>query len=142
MIKYAFYHLADGAISAIYSTANPATIPPNDVCAVPEGIGVIIDEHVSWLHWVDTTTTPHTLHQKTAHPLTINQTTIDADGEDECVITGIHNPSTVTWPDGFIETVTDGEVRFSVDLAGEYVIQIEAIPYLKETVDVIALPAN
>ena len=75
----------------------------------------------------------------TAHPLTIGSTTIDADGEDECVITGIHNPSTVIWPDGLIETVTDGEVRFSVDLAGEYTITIEAIPYLKETINVSAV---
>lgn len=129
-MKYGRYDLATGAMLSV-GQANS--------WMVPSGSDIIVDESVSLNHWLDLTTTPPTLMEKTAHPLTIGTTTIDADGEDECVITGIHNPSTVTWPDGFIETVTDGEVRFSVDLAGEYAIQIEAIPYLKETINVSAI---
>lgn len=135
---YAIYN-EQGAVVVIGSA------PQDLLSAQPLGVGQYIIEapsNVNWDYWVDITTTPHTLHQKTAHPLTIGATTINADGEDECVITGIHNPSTVIWPDGFVETVTDGEVRFSVDLAGEYAITIEAIPYLKETINVQALPAN
>ena len=106
---------------------------------VPSEGNFFVANDISFNHWVDTTTTPHTLMVKTTHPLTIGTTTIDADGEDECVITDIHNPSMVTWPDGVIETVTDGEVRFSVDLVGDYVIKIEAIPYLTETINVSAI---
>lgn len=106
---------------------------------MPIGTNVFEVPTLSTNHWIDITTTPHTLMAKIAHPLTIGSTEIEADGVDECVITGIHNPSAVTWPDGVIETVTDGEVRFSVDLVGEYSLTIEAIPYLKETINVSAV---
>jgi hypothetical protein len=129
LIKYCTYNKETGEIELVGGASSQEMLAPD----------VLIHPGVIHNHWIDITTTPHTLMAKTQHPLTIDNNVIYADGEEECVITGIHNPSTVTWPDGFIETVTDGEIRLSVDLAGEYAITIEAIPYLTETINVQAI---
>lgn len=133
MRHYGIYDLASGKLITIGSA------DPHNFEQQMQLQGAIELPERSFNYYVNISVNPHEVQPKTAHPLTIGSTTIDADGEDECVITGIHNPSTVTWPDGFIETVTDGEVRFSVDLVGEYSITIEAIPYLKETINVSAI---
>src|SRR5690554_1228434 len=54
---------------------------------------------------------------------------VTADGQDEAVITGIPAGVSVTWPDGQTDEVTDGEVRFSVDLPGTYTLRFTAVEY-------------
>lgn len=66
--------------------------------------------------------------------------TVIADGVDEETILGIPNPCEVTWPDGEVTTVTDGEIRFSVDLVGTYTFKLESIPHLTEEVTIEAIP--
>lgn len=64
-----------------------------------------------------------------------------ADGVDECVIGNIPASTTVEWPDGRVDEVTDGEVRFSVDLAGTYTLRFTAVPYLDQEVTIEAVSA-
>lgn len=66
---------------------------------------------------------------------------ITADGIDEAVITSIPAGVTVEWPDGQTDEVTDGEVRFSVDLPGTYTLTFDAIPYLRQEVTIEAVAA-
>lgn len=67
---------------------------------------------------------------------------IVADGVDECVIGNIPAGVTVEWPDGQIDIVTDGEVRFSVDLADTYTLKFSAIAYLDQEVAIEAVDAT
>jgi len=65
-----------------------------------------------------------------------------ADGVDECVIAGIPPGVVVQWPDGQTDEVTDGEVRFSVDLPGTYTLVFEAVEYLRKEITIEAVPAT
>lgn len=67
---------------------------------------------------------------------------ITADGTDEAVISGIPAGVTVTWPDGQVDEVPDGEVRFSVDLPGTYTLVFDAVPYLRQEVTIEAVAAT
>ena len=67
-------------------------------------------------------------------PLNTTSTSLIADGTDEVIISGIPSDVQVEWPDGQIDTVTDGEVSFAVDLVGTYTIKFTAIPYLDQEV--------
>jgi hypothetical protein len=79
--------------------------------------------------------------EKQLFALTINKLQITADGTDECVITNIPTGTTIEWPDGQIGEVTDGEVRFAVDLPGTYTLKFTAVAYLDKEVTIEALPA-
>lgn len=63
---------------------------------------------------------------------------IIADGQDEAVITGIPAGVSVTWPDGQTDEVLEGEVRFSVDLPGTYILRFSAVEYLDQEVAIEA----
>lgn len=67
---------------------------------------------------------------------------ISADGVDESVISSIPAGVTVQWPDGQIDEVTDGEVRFAVDLPGTYTLTFDAVPYLRQEVIIEAVAAT
>lgn len=79
---------------------------------------------------------------KQPFPFTISQTEITADGVDECLITGIPAGTTVEWPDGQVDEVTDGEVAFAVDLPGTYTLTFDAVPYLRQEVTIEAVAAT
>ncbi|MDP4546483.1 hypothetical protein [Marinobacter sp. MDS2] len=89
-------------------------------------------------HWFDGTE----FHARHPLTLTVSAAQITADGIDECLISGIPEGTTVIWPDGQSDAVTDGEVRFSVDLPGTYTLAFEAVPYLTQEVTVEAIPAT
>lgn len=73
-------------------------------------------------------------------PLTLSMPSpILANGIDEAVITGVPTPCEVTWPDGEVTEVTDGLVRFSVDLAGSYTFKFDSIPHLIDDITVEAV---
>lgn len=139
MIDYAIYEIQTGVLAQIGSCPQFALEAQR-----PEGanLGLIQIPSRSWDYWIDVTTTPHTLQDKTSQALSINKTTILADGVDECLITGIANPSTVIWPDGQQDEITEGEIGFSVDLPGEYKIKIESIKHFTEEITVEAIPAS
>jgi Fe2+ transport system protein B len=58
------------------------------------------------------------------------------------VISNIPAGVTVQWPDGQIDEVTDGEVRFAVDLPGTYTLTFDAVPYLEQEVTIEAVAAT
>lgn len=76
---------------------------------------------------------------KQPYQFTINKTQITAKGIDEAVITNIPTGTTVEWPDGQTDEITDGEVRFAVDLPGSYTLTFTAVPYLTEEVTIEAV---
>ena len=75
-------------------------------------------------------------------PLITTNTPLIADGTDEVIISGIPSDVQVEWPDGQVDTVTDGEIRFSVDFPGTYTFQFTAVPYLDQEVTIEAVAAT
>ena len=71
-------------------------------------------------------------------PLNTTSTSLIADGTDEVIISGIPSDVQVEWPDGQIDTVTDGEVSFAVDLVGTYTLKFTATRYLDQEVTIEA----
>ena len=67
---------------------------------------------------------------------------ITANGTDEAIISGIPAGVQVEWPDGQTDIVTDGEIRFSVDLPGTYTFRFTAVPYLDQEVVIEAIAAT
>ena len=74
--------------------------------------------------------------------LITTNTPLIADGTDEVIISGIPSGVQVEWPDGQVDTVTDGEIRFSVDFPGTYTFQFTAVPYLDQEVTIEAVAAT
>ena len=74
--------------------------------------------------------------------LITTNTPLIADGTDEVIISGISSGVQVEWPDGQVDTVTDGEVYFAVDLPGTYTFKFTAVPYLDQEVTIEAIPAT
>ena len=74
--------------------------------------------------------------------LITTNTPLIADGTDEVIISGISSGVQVEWPDGQVDTVTDGEVYFAVDLPGTYTFRFTAVPYLDQEVVIEAIPAT
>ena len=74
--------------------------------------------------------------------LITTNTPLIADGTDEVIISGIPSGVQVEWPDGQVDTVTDGEIRFSVDLPGTYTFQFTAVPYLDKEITIEAIAAT
>jgi len=74
--------------------------------------------------------------------LITTNTPLLANGTDEAVISGIPEGAQAEWPDGQIDIVTGGEIRFSVDLAGTYTFQFTAVPYLDQEVTIEAVAAT
>jgi len=82
------------------------------------------------------------IHSKMDLPIITTNTPLIADGADEVIISGIPSGVQVQWPDGQTDIVTDGEIRFSVDLPGTYTFQFTAIPYLDKEVTIEAVAAT
>lgn len=136
MINYVVYKSGTGEISH-NGCCTPSVLLLQPVEAGESILEVDVQADNS-THYIDN----GILTGKTNHPLSINKTTILADGIDECLITGIANPSTVTWSDGQQDEITDGEAGFSVDLPGAYKIKIASIKHFTEEITVEAIPAN
>jgi len=80
--------------------------------------------------------------EKVRFDLITSSLVITANGVDEAIISGIPEGVQVRWPDGQTDIVTDGEIRFSVDLAGTYTFRFTAVPYLDQEVVIEAIPAT
>jgi len=80
--------------------------------------------------------------EKTNMPIIVSESEIIADGNYEVVFSNIPAGVQVRWPDGQTDIVTDGEIRFSVDLAGTYTFRFTAVPYLDQEVVIEAIPAT
>jgi peptidoglycan hydrolase-like protein with peptidoglycan-binding domain len=134
MTDFAIYKIATGKIDRILS-GNPDLLPLN-VFEGEDGI------HISaTLTEVNAYVDNGQVVEK--QPLNLPESLqITADGTDEAVITNIPAGVTVQWPDGQTDEVTDGEVRFAVDLPGTYTLIFDAVPYLRQEVTIEAVAAT
>ena len=82
------------------------------------------------------------LKDRQGFELLLSAAQIVANGTDEAIISGIPEGVQVEWPDGQVDTVTDGEIRFSVDLPGTYTFQFTAVPYLDQEITIEAIAAT
>jgi len=69
--------------------------------------------------------------------LSVDKTTITANGTDEATISNIPSETTATC-EGESLTIDDGELVFTTDTAGTYTITFECWPYLDEEVTINA----
>ena len=82
------------------------------------------------------------LKDRQGFELLLSAAQIVANGTDEAIISGIPAGVQVEWPDGQTDIVTDGDIRFSVDLAGTYTFRFTAVPYLDKEITVEAIAAT
>ena len=105
------------------------------------GEAIISDVNTSSLFsFVDVTGTP-TLTAKSTSPVTIDITTVVADGVTPITVSNIPNPSKVRVKSGsYHETtdVTDGTLAITFDTAGTYRIHIHSRSALTKTIEVTA----
>lgn len=84
----------------------------------------------------------HVLKERDELSVTVNKTTIEANGDDQCVITDIPNPSLVTivFPEGEVvtESVEDGEVTFTTVDDGTILVTIQNGSYLPKKLEIVA----
>jgi len=134
MSQWAIY-TSSGRIDRVYSGMEAeALIQPQgseQVAVMPDGL----DDSTAYVSG------GQAVPKQSMSPQTANSQ-ITADGADECVIGNIPPGVTVEWPDGQTDIVTDGEIRFSVDLPGTYTFQFTAVPYLDQEVVIEAIAAT
>jgi len=97
------------------------------------------ESHNSYVDMATFTVQPKTDFVFTSSP---SNFLIIADGNDEATVFGIPSNTQVQWPDGQTDIVTDGEIRFSVDLAGTYTFRFTAVPYLDKEITIEAIAAT
>ena len=135
MKRWAIYKSNTGQIDRVYSGPEyEALIQPQ----VGEQVVVILGAEDDASSYVES----GVVTQRQLMPLIITNTPLLANGTDEAVISGIPEGAQVEWPDGQIDIVTGGEIRFSVDLAGTYTFQFTAVPYLDQEVTIEAVAAT
>lgn len=132
MIQYLVYELATGRINSVYE-GHSGPIPHNETIeAVALGENIQLDQH-----YFDLSSSQ--VKMKEIFPFEFSKVTIDADGVDSTILSGLPENSTVIWPDGETTLVDDGEVEFSVDLQGSYTFQIESVEYFKKEITIEAV---
>jgi len=139
MIHFAIYVISTGVILQIGSC--PRGMFEYQIPSDPTKALIEISERLH-IYYVDVSIQPHAVIEKIPHPLTVDKTTLTADGVDEVVISNITNPSTIIWPDGQEDEITDGEARFSVDLEGNYTLKIISFTQLTEEIQLEAVSAT
>jgi hypothetical protein len=135
MKRYLLFDSGSGA-------ALQEVVCPESMAELQAREGVVVLEAPAWASDANAYFDGNAVRQKQPLSLTLAQTTISANGTDEAVISGIPAGTTVEWPDGQIDEVTDGEARFSVDLPGTYTLIFDAVPYLRQEVTIEAVAAT
>lgn len=133
IVAYAVYSKATGQIMRT-GFCRQEDVP---LQAFREDWGAMEGEGDESSHYVDTASQEFKL--KTPAEYTLSSSTILSDGQDSVTISGLHETSLVSWPDGVVTPVSDGLIEFSVDLPGSYVIKIEAVPYLAQEITIEAI---
>jgi hypothetical protein len=135
MKRWAIYKSNTGQIDRVYSGPEyEALIQPQ----VGEQVVVILGAEDDASSYVES----GVVTQRQPMSLITTNTPLIADGIDEVIISGIPSGVQVEWPDGQVDTVIDGEIRFSVDLPGTYTFQFTAVPYLDKEITVEAIAAT
>jgi hypothetical protein len=92
-------------------------------------VGFIPGSHDNQTHYVDVSGEPHVLVERPDMPLSIDKTTIIADGVDFLTISGIPAGARI-YIDRMIDAIATGEdVEITLDTEGVYKLRIELFPY-------------
>lgn len=98
------------------------------------------------IHYVDVTTSPHSIVDKTSNPSSSNKTSINASGSplEEAVISNIPYLSQIiirgpTGRTSLVETEGDSQIEFSTQVVGIYNITIIHPEYLEKTITIEAV---
>ena len=136
MNKYIVYNSVNGKVYlegiGHIDTVDPLVFGPTMVAMYYDGPLIQADIYVE----------SGSVTQRQPMSLITTNTPLIADGIDEVIISGIPSDVQVRWPDGQVDTVTDGEIRFSVDLPGTYTFQLTAVPYLDQEITIEAIAAT
>jgi hypothetical protein len=124
----------NGEIHCVFTGTEPIT-------AELEGFSYIGGAGDYETEFVDLTGAP-VIASKVSVPFSQDKESITADAVDECSVTGLPDPCEVTWPDGEVDDVTGGEIDFSVDLPGDYVIKLKTPIHLETEVYIAANPVT
>lgn len=76
---------------------------------------------------------------KTESPHRTDRPDVLADGQDLYTISNLHIPTTVTLPDGRVIEEIDGSVQFSIDMPGEHIVILDAVPHKRVKLVVTAV---
>lgn len=79
-------------------------------------------------HWVD----GGVLTARAALSVSWNKTTIDADGVDEAILSGLPQPCSV-WVEGVEHVITDGSAEITADVAADYSVVVDEPGYLAQS---------
>lgn len=85
-------------------------------------------------HWID----GGAVAERPRMAISLNKSTMQADGEDELVMTGLPTPCTVL-VQGMTLIVEDGSLEYSTTEAGEFIVEVRAFPYQDENFVIEAL---
>ena len=136
MNKYIVYNSVNGKVYlegiGHIDTVDPLVFGPTMVAMYYDGPLIQADIYVE----------SGSVIQRQPMSLITTNTPLIADGIDEVIISGIPSDVQVEWPDGQVDTVTDGEIRFSVDFPGTYTFQFTAIPYLDKEITIETIAAT
>lgn len=135
MGRYGVFDQQGGITHVVFCPATMAGLQSTDALSVIE-----LEEHQDDSNsYVDVGSSA--VKAKQPFGFSSNKTQIKADGVDEVVVSEVPAGTTILWPDGQEDEVTDGEARFSVDLPGLYTLTFDAVPYLREEVTIEAVSA-
>lgn len=124
-------------IDAVGRLCGEFLCPDTTGVILPTGCSLAVGSGQPDTHYVNTAS--GTLYEKSAFSYPVSKTQIIADNVDTTVITGLPANTLVTWPDGQIDEVNDGEVEFGTDLIGTHTLIIDAVPYLKQEIQIEAI---
>jgi len=72
-------------------------------------------------------------------PISIDKTSIIADGIDTAILTGLPNPTKIVVGDNlFTVIVEDGSLELTFDLPGTYQIHVDPFPFQYQEVQIVA----
>jgi hypothetical protein len=131
-MDYVLYDPATGEIREFGTTSTLASLARPDLIAIEAtatGAG----------NYVDVTTDPVTVRSKTSMGFTVDKTTMTADGVDTVTISGLPAGVTVTVNHLSEVVVIDGSFEFTTDTAGAYHLEIYALEYFTEVLDIDAI---
>lgn len=111
-------------------------LPAAQVSALSGCTGLALGAVNSATHYLDPAD-PSRRIERPEMTLTVNKTTIAADGADELVITGIPTGALVTVP-GFHGAVDDGTVVYTTAYPGPFRVRVDRFPYRPQEIEVNA----
>ena len=132
--NYAVYVASGEILQTVTMTARMAALQELNTNSMTEVSTEVTD---STHFFIDGDVSP-----KSEFDLTVGEVQLLSGGTYSVTISNVPTGVQVEWPDGQTDTVTDGEISFSVDLPGTYTFKFTAVPYLDKEITVEAIAAT